>query len=48
MVLPKALTIAPFDFNPLTGEFGTTGSLFDLPAIVMAHVLVLAGQPQRH
>jgi APA family basic amino acid/polyamine antiporter len=39
VVLPEALTIAPFDFNPLTGEFGTTGSLFDLPAIVITAIV---------
>jgi APA family basic amino acid/polyamine antiporter len=36
VVLPKGLTLAPFDFDPLTGDFVTTGSIFDLPAIVIA------------
>jgi APA family basic amino acid/polyamine antiporter len=39
VVLPQRLTIAPFDFDPLTGAFVTTGSLFDLPAIVITAVV---------
>jgi APA family basic amino acid/polyamine antiporter len=39
VVLPKALTIAPIDFNTETGEFVRTGSLFDLPAIVIALIV---------
>ena len=34
--LPKALTIAPFDFDPAAGRFLSTGSVFDLPAVVIA------------
>jgi len=36
VVLPNALTLAPFDFDTTAGEFVRTGSLFDLPAIVIA------------
>jgi APA family basic amino acid/polyamine antiporter len=34
--LPLALQTSPFDYNPATGAFEATGSLFDLPAIVIA------------
>src|SRR3954447_21650786 len=34
--LPAALTNAPFDFQPNTGALVTTGTLLDLPAIVIA------------
>src|SRR5512139_3361367 len=33
VALPKGLTLAPFDFDPLTGNFISTGRIFDLPAI---------------
>jgi len=36
VALPKGLTLAPFDFDPLTGDFMSTGRIFDLPAIVIA------------
>ena len=39
VVLPKALTIAPFDFDTTAGEFVRTGSIFDLPAIVIAIIV---------
>jgi APA family basic amino acid/polyamine antiporter len=34
--LPKALSDAPFDYNPATGQFFTTGAMFDLPGVVIA------------
>jgi basic amino acid/polyamine antiporter, APA family len=34
--LPAVVRTAPFDFNPATGQFATTGSWLDLPAIVIA------------
>jgi basic amino acid/polyamine antiporter, APA family len=34
--LPKALSDAPFDYNPATGQFFATGALFDLPGVVIA------------
>jgi APA family basic amino acid/polyamine antiporter len=34
--LPHAFTNAPFDFNPATGLLSSTGTVFDLPAIVIA------------
>ncbi len=37
--LPKALTIAPFDFDTAAGQFVRTGSLFDLPAIVITAIV---------
>ncbi len=33
--IPHALSTAPFDFDPDTGHFLTTGSYFDLPAVVI-------------
>jgi APA family basic amino acid/polyamine antiporter len=39
--LPKALTIAPFDFDPAVGRFLATGSVFDLPAVVIAAVVTV-------
>jgi APA family basic amino acid/polyamine antiporter len=34
--LPKALANSPFDYDPLTGHFFSTGSVLDLPGIVIA------------
>src|SRR5262245_66381 len=34
--LPHVFTNAPFDFNPQTGQLVATGTLFDLPALVIA------------
>ena len=34
--LPHIFTNAPFDFNPATGQIVATGTLFDLPALVIA------------
>jgi APA family basic amino acid/polyamine antiporter len=34
--LPHALTNAPFDFDPASGRLAATGTLFDLPAILIA------------
>jgi APA family basic amino acid/polyamine antiporter len=34
--LPRALSDAPFDYNPATGQFFATGALFDLPGVVIA------------
>src|SRR5512141_3123097 len=37
--LPSALTIAPFDYDLTLGHFVSTGSLFDLPAIVITAIV---------
>ena len=37
--LPQALTIAPFDFDTAAGHFVRTGSVFDLPAIVITAIV---------
>jgi len=34
--LPPSLINAPFDFNPATGQFVSTGALIDLPAFLIA------------
>jgi APA family basic amino acid/polyamine antiporter len=34
--LPHVLTNAPFDFNPATGQLAATGTIIDLPALVIA------------
>src|SRR5262245_56111913 len=34
--LPKALANSPVDYNPALGHFVSTGSLFDLPAVLIA------------
>ena len=39
--LPALLSTAPFDFNPATGEFVSTGSLLDLPALLISAVLTV-------
>ncbi len=41
VTLPKGLTNAPFDFNPVTGEFFRTGALFDLPAIAITAIITI-------
>lgn len=33
--IPKALAFAPFDYNTATGSLQLTGSLFDLPAVLI-------------
>src|SRR5262249_41461983 len=35
----KAVSTAPFDYVPATGEITTTGSYFDLPAILITLIL---------
>jgi APA family basic amino acid/polyamine antiporter len=37
--LPKSLTIAPFDFDTGAGHFFLTGSMFDLPAILITGIV---------
>ena len=37
--LPPALTIAPFDYDLTLGQFVSTGSIFDLPAIVITAIV---------
>jgi basic amino acid/polyamine antiporter, APA family len=37
--LPAAITNAPFDFNPATGAFVSTGAIVDLPALLISVVL---------
>jgi basic amino acid/polyamine antiporter, APA family len=37
--LPHALTNAPFDFNPATGQLALTGTIIDLPALVIAGLI---------
>ncbi len=37
--IPHALTRAPFDFNPDTGLLATTGTLLDLPAIIITAIV---------
>jgi basic amino acid/polyamine antiporter, APA family len=37
--LPAALANAPFDFNPATGAFVTTGAIVDMPALVISILL---------
>jgi APA family basic amino acid/polyamine antiporter len=38
---PSAFTNAPFDFNPATGRLALTGTLFDLPAIIIACLITV-------
>ena len=38
---PRALSNAPFDFNPGTGQFFSTGAIIDLPAFVITALLTL-------
>jgi APA family basic amino acid/polyamine antiporter len=37
--LPESLRRAPFDFNPATGQISGTGTIFDLPAVVIALIV---------
>jgi len=37
--IPHALTRAPFDFNPATGQLATTGTTIDLPAIIITAII---------
>jgi APA family basic amino acid/polyamine antiporter len=37
--LPAALTNSPFDFNPATGAFISTGAVIDVPALLIAALL---------
>jgi basic amino acid/polyamine antiporter, APA family len=37
--LPHVLTNAPFDFNPATGQLAATGTIIDLPALVIAGLI---------
>jgi len=39
--LPNALARAPFDYNPATGLLAATGSILDLPAIMIAVALTV-------
>jgi len=39
--IPHAFTNAPFDFNPATGTLASTGTLFDLPAVLIALVVTV-------
>ena len=37
--LPKAWTLAPFDYDPSVGHFVTTGTIIDVPAIVITFII---------
>jgi APA family basic amino acid/polyamine antiporter len=37
--VPHALSLAPFDYDPSLGHIAATGTLFDLPAILIAFVI---------
>src|SRR3990172_4422577 len=37
--LPHALTTAPFDYDPTVGKLVSTGTVLDLPAIVIAAII---------
>jgi APA family basic amino acid/polyamine antiporter len=39
--VPHAVAKAPFDYMPATGEITTTGSYFDLPAILITFILTI-------
>src|SRR5262244_1249461 len=39
--LPTALTNAPFDYNPDTGQFSMTGKYLDVPAILIAGIVTV-------
>jgi APA family basic amino acid/polyamine antiporter len=39
--LPHAVTNAPFDFDPVTGKLATTGSVIDLPALVITAIITV-------
>ncbi|MGH7843739.1 MAG: amino acid permease [Candidatus Binatia bacterium] len=38
---PAALINAPFDFNPVTGQFVSTGALIDLPAFLISAAITV-------
>jgi APA family basic amino acid/polyamine antiporter len=40
-VIPKVWASAPFDFNPATGQFFATGSVLDVPAIVITAIITV-------
>jgi APA family basic amino acid/polyamine antiporter len=37
--LPRAWTLAPFDYDPAVGHFVATGTIIDIPAIVITFVI---------
>ena len=39
--LPHVFTNAPFDFNPATGQIAATGTIIDLPALVIAGIITV-------
>ncbi|PYQ54674.1 MAG: amino acid permease [Acidobacteria bacterium] len=39
--LPKALSNSPFDYDPMVGHIVTTGSVFDLPAVLIATLVTV-------
>ena len=39
--VPRALGFAPFDYDPRTGHFASTGALFDLPAVIAAFLVTV-------
>ncbi len=41
VTLPHALIDAPFDFNPTTGRFFSTGAIIDLPALLISAALTV-------
>ena len=41
MKLPHVFTNAPFDFNPVTGQIAATGTIIDLPALVIAGIITV-------
>jgi APA family basic amino acid/polyamine antiporter len=40
-IVPEALRAAPFDYDPKVGHFLATGTLFDLPAIVITALVTI-------
>jgi APA family basic amino acid/polyamine antiporter len=39
--LPHAFTNAPFDYDPVSGRLALTGTMFDLPAIIIALLVTI-------
>ena len=39
ITIPHVLSNAPFDFDPATGQLSATGTLFDLPAVVITAIV---------
>ena len=39
--LPRVITNAPFDFDPVTGRLKATGSIIDLPALVITAIMTV-------